>query len=144
MANLLSCWCSSWSVLCYYSKVRGLPGQRTSGADLIASNALRKHFLMPKPRVERSTYRGPAKPELGGVSLVFPVRNESFIIEMTLRNYLSELQPRIADFELIVAEDGSTDDTKAVLERLAKELPIRLFISAEPKGYQKAVIDAVS
>jgi glycosyltransferase involved in cell wall biosynthesis len=63
---------------------------------------------------------------------------------MTLRNYLSELQPRIPDFELIVAEDGSTDDTKAVLERLEKELPIRLFTSDEAKGYQQAVIDAVS
>ncbi len=99
---------------------------------------------MSKARVERNIYRGPANPELGGVSLVFPVRNESFMIEMTLRNYLSELQPRIPDFELIVAEDGSTDDTKAVLERLEKELPIRLFTSNEPKGYQKAVIDAVS
>ncbi len=36
------------------------------------------------------------------------------MIEMTLRNYSSELQSRIADFELIVAEDGSTDDTKSV------------------------------
>jgi glycosyltransferase involved in cell wall biosynthesis len=99
---------------------------------------------MSKARVERNIYRGPANPELGGVSLVFPVRNESFMIEMTLRNYSSELQPRIADFELIVAEDGSTDDTKAVLERLEKELSIRLFTSDEAKGYQKAVIDAVS
>jgi hypothetical protein len=62
---------------------------------------------MSKARVERNIYRGPAKPELGGVSLVFPVRNESFMIEMTLRNYSSELQPRIADFELIVAEDAA-------------------------------------
>lgn len=99
---------------------------------------------MPKARVEKSTYRGPAMPELGGVSLVFPVRNESFIIEMTLRNYLSELQPRIPDFELVVTEDGSTDDTKGVLERLEKELSIRLFTSHESKGYQKALIDAVS
>jgi hypothetical protein len=69
---------------------------------------------MSKARVERNIYRGPARPELGGASLVFPVRNESFMIEMTLRNYSSELQPRIADFELIVSEDGSTDDTFAL------------------------------
>ena len=88
--------------------------------------------------------RGPARPELGGVSLVLPVRNESFIIEQTLRNYIAELQPRIHDFEVVVAEDGSTDDTKAVLERLADELPIRIFTSDERKGYQRALIDAVS
>lgn len=90
-----------------------------------------------------ATPRGPADASLGGISLVFPVHNESFIIEQTLRNYLAELGPRVADLEVIVAEDGSTDDTKAVLERLAEELPIRLFCSDERKGYQKAVIDAV-
>ncbi len=95
-------------------------------------------------RVERNTYRGPADPALGGISLVFPVRNESFIIETTLRNYIAELQPRVQDLEVIVAEDGSTDDTKAVLERLEQELPIKLFMSDERKGYQQALIDAVS
>jgi glycosyltransferase involved in cell wall biosynthesis len=88
--------------------------------------------------------RGPANPAFGGVSMVFPVHNESFIIEQTLRNYIAELQGRVPDLEIIVAEDGSTDDTKVVLERLAEELPIRLFVSDERKGYQKAVIDAVS
>ncbi|MBU1694973.1 MAG: glycosyltransferase family 2 protein [Verrucomicrobia bacterium] len=88
--------------------------------------------------------RGPADPALGGVSLVFPVYNESFIIETTLRNYIAELGGRVQDLEVVVAEDGSTDDTKGVLERLEKELPIRLFMSDERKGYQRAVIDAVA
>ena len=88
--------------------------------------------------------RGPADPALGGISLVFPVYNESFIIETTLRNYIAELGERVKDFEVVVAEDGSTDDTKGVLERLEKELPIRLFMSDERKGYQRAVIDAVA
>jgi glycosyltransferase involved in cell wall biosynthesis len=88
--------------------------------------------------------RGPAKPEFGGVSLVFPVHNESFIIEQTIRNYISELQGRIQDFEVIVAEDGSTDDTKAIVERLAEELDIKAYLSDERKGYQRAVIDAIA
>jgi glycosyltransferase involved in cell wall biosynthesis len=87
--------------------------------------------------------RGPADPALGGISIVFPVHNESFIIEQTLRNYVAEFQGRVPDFEVIVAEDGSTDDTKVVLERLEKELPIKLFLSDERKGYQQAVIDAI-
>ncbi len=48
------------------------------------------------------------------------------------------------DLEVIVAEDGSTDDTKVVLERLQQELPIKAFMSDERKGYQKAVTDAIS
>lgn len=76
--------------------------------------------------------------------MVFPVHNESFIIEQTLRNYIAELSGRVPDLEVIVAEDGSTDDTKVVLERLERELPIRLYMSDERKGYQQAVIDAIS
>lgn len=89
-------------------------------------------------------HRGPVDSSLGGISLVFPVHNESFIIEQTLRNYLAELQDRVPDFELIVSEDGSTDDTKSVLERLSKELPMKLYMSDERKGYQQALIDAIS
>ncbi len=99
---------------------------------------------MKKPVFDTSPPRGPADPVLGGISLVFPVYNESFIIEQTLRNYISEIQPRVTDLEVVVAEDGSTDDTKVVLERLAAELPIRLYCSNERKGYQQAVIDAVA
>src|SRR5262245_64475150 len=84
-------------------------------------------------------HRGPADHALGGVSLVFPVHNESFIIEQILRNYIAELAGRVPELEVIVAEDGSTDDTKVVLERLEGELPINLFMSDERKGYQQAV-----
>jgi len=87
--------------------------------------------------------RGPADPELGGISLVFPVHNESFIIEATLRNYIAELEHRVPDFEVIVYEDGSTDDTKSVLERISKELPIKLLMSDERKGYQQALKEAI-
>src|SRR5437868_6393947 len=88
--------------------------------------------------------RGPAEPSLGGISIVFPVHNESFIIEQTLRNYFAEFEGRVEDFEIIVAEDGSVDDTKGVLERLAAEMPIKLYMSDERKGYQKAVADVMS
>lgn len=96
------------------------------------------------PSLHDTPSRGPADPELGGISLVFPVHNESFIIEQTLRNYIAELGSRVPDLEVIVAEDGSTDDTKSVLERVAEELPIKLFESDVRKGYQQAVLDAVS
>jgi len=88
--------------------------------------------------------RGPADPDLGGISLIFPVHNESFIIEQTLRNYIAELEPRVEDLEVIVAEDGSNDDTKGILERLEQELPIKVVMSNLRKGYQQAVVDAIS
>ena len=88
--------------------------------------------------------RAVVDPSLGGVSAVFPVHNESFVIEQVIRNYVAELAGRIPDLEFIVAEDGSTDDTKAVLERLARELPIDVFLSNERKGYQQAIKDALA
>lgn len=99
----------------------------------------------PSRRVsEEMPPRGPTDPALGGISLVLPVHNESFIIEQTLRNYVAELDGRVSDLEVIVSEDGSIDDTKSVLERLAKELPIKVFMSDERKGYQQALKDAIA
>ena len=76
------------------------------------------------------------------ISVVFPVYNEDYIIERTVRSYYNELKGKI-DFEMIIAEDGSTDGTKAILTRLKKELPIRVYMSDARKGYQKAVIDSL-
>lgn len=77
-----------------------------------------------------------------GISLIFPVYNEALIIEDTVRNYYDELDGRVP-FELIVAEDGSTDDTKTVVRRLGRNLPIRVYTSDERKGYLNAVKDAL-
>lgn len=102
-------------------------------------------MILPKrQKVDPSLQRSPRHPQLGGVSVVFPVYNESFIIEQILRNYVSELGGRIEDIEFIAAEDGSTDDTKSILERLEGELPLRLFMSPRRKGYQQALKDAVA
>src|SRR3989344_1571623 len=76
------------------------------------------------------------------ISVVFPVYNEEGIIERTIRSYYDELKGRI-DFEMSVAEDGSTDKTKSILKRLKRELPIRAYMSDARKGYQKAVIDSL-
>ena len=78
-----------------------------------------------------------------GISLIFPVYNEALIIEDTVRNYFDELNGQVP-FELIVAEDGSTDDTKTVVRRLGRTLPIRVYTSDERKGYLNAIKDALT
>src|ERR671925_330069 len=97
-----------------------LPRQSTAAGDAAGARRGKEHAGMVIPWRRQvsagAPRRGPADPTLGGVSVVFPVHNESFIIELTLRNYIAELQGRIEDLEVIVAEDGSTDDTKVVLE----------------------------
>lgn len=77
------------------------------------------------------------------VSIVLPVHNEKEGIESVIRSIYKNVYSKLKDAEFIVAEDGSTDGTKEVLEKVAKELPIRLVTSNERKGYSKAVWDAL-
>ena len=43
----------------------------------------------------------------------------------------------------IICEDGSRDNAKDVLARLAKELPLRLNLTGERRGYSRAVRDGM-
>jgi glycosyltransferase involved in cell wall biosynthesis len=81
---------------------------------------------------------------LEDLSVVLPVYNEAGTIERVLRDVHSKIACRLGSVELIVAEDGSTDGTPELLERLAPELGIRLVSSRERKGYTRAVKDALA
>ena len=56
------------------------------------------------------------------VSVIVPVRNESLSIEHTLRLLLTQDFPR-EQFEVIVADGVSTDDTVPIVRRLQGEFP---------------------
>jgi dolichol-phosphate mannosyltransferase len=81
----------------------------------------------------------PATPEL---EVVLPVHNEGDTIEATLREWFAELSPSLG-IAFIVCEDGSTDDTKSVLRRCARDLPMTLRLGEERKGYARAVVDGL-
>ena len=79
-------------------------------------------------------------PEL---DILLPVHNEAESIENTIREiHLAVSQHANARF--ILCEDGSADDTKLVLSRLAETLPLKLLMSDERKGYSQAVKDGMS
>jgi len=77
------------------------------------------------------------------VSVVIPARNEA--------ENLVELLPEIGralagrDFEIVVVDDGSTDDTAAVVEQAGADsgLPVRLGRHARPLGKSAAIWTAV-
>lgn len=77
------------------------------------------------------------------VSIVLPVHNEKEGIEEVIKAIHKNVFSKLQDAEFIVAEDGSTDGTKEVLAKLAKEIPIKLVSSNDRKGYAKAVYDAL-
>ncbi len=76
------------------------------------------------------------------VEVFLPVYNEGESIEATLRELYSELSSKL-NVGFIICEDGSRDNTKEILRRLAEELPMRLNLSEQRRGYSRAVKDGM-
>ena len=77
------------------------------------------------------------------LSVVIPVHNESDVIEEVLNGYYREVILQRPNSELLVAEDGSTDGTCEILNRLSKEIQITLKTGTERKGYLLGLKDAL-
>ena len=56
-----------------------------------------------------------------GISIFFPAFNDAVSIETLVRDALEIIPSLTNDYEIIVVNDGSTDATAAVLERLARD-----------------------
>jgi glycosyltransferase involved in cell wall biosynthesis len=57
------------------------------------------------------------------LSVVIPAFNEELLIERTITALKEALEGRIADYEIVVVDDGSTDRTAEILDRLAATHP---------------------
>lgn len=76
------------------------------------------------------------------VEIFLPVHNEAESIEATIRELYAEFSSKLR-VGFIICEDGSRDNTKEILRRLAEELPLRLNISEARRGYSRAVKDGM-
>jgi len=77
------------------------------------------------------------------VSLIFLAYNEAGTIEKEILSFHEKIIAKIPGSEFIVAEDGSTDGTTKIIQRLVREKGIIHMTSKERKGYIKALVDAV-
>lgn len=76
------------------------------------------------------------------ISAVLPAYNEEAIIERTVRHVADVLRELATDFEVIVANDGSRDNTAGVLSRLQASQPdLHLLVVTHEhnRGYGAAV-----
>ena len=75
------------------------------------------------------------------LSLVIPARNEAAQIGATVDGLREHLDARgISDFEILVVDDGSTDDTVAIVEGLEAADPrVRLLRNQRRHGFGRAV-----
>lgn len=71
------------------------------------------------------------------ISCVFIIYNEADTIESMLRNFKTALKG--LEHEMIVVEDGSTDDTPIVLRRLKKDLQLKVISDLKRLGYREAI-----
>ena len=77
------------------------------------------------------------------LEIFLPVHNEAESIEATIREIYNELSKKLS-VGFIICEDGSRDNSKEILRTLAKELPLRLNLSDERRGYSRAVQDGIA
>lgn len=83
-------------------------------------------------------------PMLTPLSMCLPCFNEQDVIEDVLLGALAVLPEFVEEFEIVVVDDGSADDTSLIVERLAKrDDRIRLVRHAANRGYGAAVATAM-
>jgi glycosyltransferase involved in cell wall biosynthesis len=75
------------------------------------------------------------------LSLVLPAFNEDANIARAVRNAAAAAGTLVADYEIVVVDDGSRDRTAAVLDGMAGELGPRLVVVRHPRnrGYGAAL-----
>lgn len=85
----------------------------------------------------------PKYPYHGRLSVLVPVKNEQDNIEPLIREIFAALQGKV-EFEIIYVNDGSTDATQRVLEKLKQEFPmLRVIRHRTACGQSQAVTSGV-
>jgi dolichol-phosphate mannosyltransferase len=72
------------------------------------------------------------------LTIVLPAFNEAAGIGCLLQRLLETVRPT-APFQVLVVDDGSTDGTRAVVERMASTLPVRILRHRVNLGYGRAL-----
>jgi len=79
------------------------------------------------------------------LSVVVPVYNEALNIQILCDEIINAIQGKIADYEIIFINDGSTDQTEQLLSKLMDEHPfsIRYITHGKNSGQSAAVITGI-
>ena len=80
------------------------------------------------------------------LSIVIPVYNEEAILEASVKDLVDRLSSFSESYELVLAENGSRDNTVALAEELSKRFPqVRTFSLGEPnygKALKRGILEA--
>ncbi|MEK7667050.1 MAG: glycosyltransferase [Gemmatimonadota bacterium] len=71
------------------------------------------------------------------LSVVMPVNNERYLVAESVRRVLAVRDDTISHLDLVIVDDGSTDGTRDILRRLAKEHADRITLIELPRNAGK-------
>jgi len=80
---------------------------------------------------------------MGKISVILPAHNEGRILQSTVKRLEKVLGRCFDDFEIIISEDGSTDDTVKIAKSL-KSKKVRLLSNGKRAGKGAAITSAAS
>lgn len=123
------------------------------GKILYDSGHLTEQQVEEALQLQASSVAKAAAADMGEAGLPFPCRlsvcmpayNEADNIRGTLESAVSVLPHLVQDFELVVTNDGSTDDTAAVVNEFSNECEhaVKLVNHPQNRGYGAAVATAM-
>ena len=77
------------------------------------------------------------------VAMIMLAYNEADTIESTIREFYKKVAGKMSNVDLWVFEDGSTDGTKEVLEKMKGEFSsLHAEMAKRKKGYPRAMREA--
>lgn len=77
------------------------------------------------------------------ISIVIPAFNEQENIELIIKDTNKKLSHYFKDYEIIVVDDGSIDNTGQILDKLAKRNPKLHVIHQKNGGYSRAMLTGI-
>jgi glycosyltransferase involved in cell wall biosynthesis len=76
------------------------------------------------------------------IAVLMPIHNEAETIEESVMEFYNVINPKMP-VELVLSEDGSTDNTENVIERLSGKTPLKAVLSTSRKGYAGGIKDGL-
>lgn len=77
------------------------------------------------------------------LSVVIPAYNEEESLRYVLTDTLSDLPKAVSDYEIIVVDDGSTDNTSEIADSFAKKKKHIRVIHQSHGGFSKAMVTGI-